>query len=434
MPASSQPPDGHPAGDRGKPVQLSLEEALSIAREAHQGQTRRHGDPYIAHPVAVRQLVDDLGPACGVEVTDEMRATALLHDVLEDSEIGKDELAARFGDDVAQHVDLLTKQGKGPEATAAYYARLREHADDALRLLKVCDRVHNLSELHLAPDLDKLRTYVAETLEHVGPLARLAADPAVAAGLVAALRDAVRSACRAQGQPAPSDVALPSSRIPLGIYAVVGADAPETGTAVKHLEELLAGGVAMVQLRAKGRTDREVLALVEALLPLCKKAGVPLVVNDRPDLCAAARADGVHLGRTDLPPRLARQIVGNDVLLGASSHTEPELLALVDDHGPEGGADHVAVGPIFLSPTKQGHAPVVGLEALARRARLSRLPVVAIGGVTSPERAAACARAGASLVAAVSALDGPQGRSVARRMSLAFFAARAAHATAQGAP
>lgn len=410
------------------PPRLSLEQALSIAREAHDGQKRRHGAPYVAHPVAVRQLVDELGHACGLEVTDAVRAVALLHDVLEDSDIGVEELEARFGGDVAYAVDLLTKRGKGPEATSAYYARLRDNAGDAVRLLKVCDRVHNLSELHLAADVGKLRTYVDETLEHVAPLARGVSDPAAAEGLLAALHDAVRAACRAQGQPAPAAAALPSSRVPLGVYALLGpgegGDDPDAAAA--HLEELLAAGVAIVQVRAKGRTDRQVLALVETLLPRCRRAGVPLVVNDRPDLCAVVGAHGVHVGQTDLPPRLARRIVGDDALVGASSHTEPELLALVDADGPEGGADHVAVGPVFPSPTKQGHAPVVGVDALARRVSLARLPVVAIGGLTSPERVAACAHAGASLVAAVSALDGAQGRVMARRMSLSFFAARAA--------
>jgi thiamine-phosphate pyrophosphorylase len=393
-----------------------VERALVIAREAHEGQKRRHGAPYIGHPVAVRHLVDDLALACGIEIDDVTRATALLHDVLEDSEIEKDELAARFGDDVANRVDWLTKRGKGPEATTAYYARLDKHADDALRLVKVCDRVHNLSELHLAPDPAKLEKYVAETLEHVIPMA---AAGARGAGLVAALHDGIRAACRAQGESAPAESKLPPSSVPLGLYAIVG---PKDGDdIVARVDALLAGGASFVQLRAKGKTDREILALLETLKPRCRRAGVPLVVNDRPDLCVAAGVDGVHVGQTDIPPLLARGIVGKTALVGASSHTEPELV----DACAEGGADHVAVGPVYLSPTKQGHAPVVGLEALARRCRIARLPVVAIGGITTPQCVAECARAGASLVAAVSALEGADARVMARRMSASFFAARA---------
>jgi thiamine monophosphate synthase len=121
----------------------------------------------------------------------------------------------------------------------------------------------------------------------------------------------------------------------------------------------------------------------------------------------------------------------NASLVGASSHTEAQLHEINDEAafgGGEGavveGADLVAVGPVYASSTKSGHAPVVGLEALERRCRISKLPVVAIGGITSPARAAECARAGAHLAAAVSALDGPDARVIARRMSLAFVAAR----------
>lgn len=405
-----------------------LEQVLALARAAHDGQTRRHGSAYIEHPIAVAELADDLATAVGIELCLEGRAMALLHDVVEDSTTTRDEIAQRFGQKVARGVDLLTKVGRGPEAAAAYYARLDGEADDLVRLIKVSDRVHNLSELHLAPNADKLRRSMDETLAHVVPLAAGASAP-VAQGLVAALHDALRAAARAQGQvsPAASRDALagsssrPRRELPLGVYAIVSGGDPA------HVRELLHGGVAMIQLRAKHRTDRDVIALADALRPMCRDAGVPLLVNDRTDLAAAACADGVHLGQTDLPPRVARALLGASAYVGASSHTEAELRAAHDD----GAADHVAVGPVFLSPTKQGHAPLVGLEELTRRCASSELPVVAIGGITHPARVAQCARAGASLVAAVSALEGTRARVMARRMSVSFFAARAAHAAAQ---
>lgn len=413
----------NPMSPPSQPRAPSLEQVLAIAREAHDGQTRRHGTPYVAHPMAVAELVEDLGAAVGVEAGPTGQAVALLHDVVEDSSITVDELEARFGADVARGVDLLTKRGKGPEATESYFERLARDGDDVHRLIKVCDRVHNLSELHLAPDLPKLRKTIHETLEHVVPLA-LSATPAVAAGLVAALHDAIRAAARAQREEIPALARAPATRAshtdgpaaPLGIYAIV-ADADPV-----HLRDLLDGGVAIVQLRAKGRTDRDVLRLAEELGAVCKAAGVPWVMNDRADIAAAAGADGVHLGQTDLPPRAARQLLGGQVLIGGSSHTEPELEALAADTA----ADLVAVGPVFLSPTKQGHAPEVGPAAFARRCAASRLPVVAIGGITTPARVAQCAHAGASLVASVSALQGAGARAMARRMSATFFAARAA--------
>lgn len=410
------------------------ERALSIAREAHHGQSRRHGAPYISHPLAVHTLVGELGHAVGLAVDEAALAAALLHDVIEDSDIGREELAARFGDAVATDVWLLTKSGKGEAATAAYYARMAREASDAVRLIKVCDRVHNLSELHLAPSLDKLGQYVDETLLHLVPLARSAQSRGVARGLEAALQDGVRAACRAQRRPIPEAAANPVRALPLGLYPVVmpraGALQESADELVRRLGALLDGGAAMIQLRIKERSDREALALLEAARAPCAAAGVPLVVNDRADWCVAARADGVHVGQTDLRPVDARRIVGEGALVGASSHTEPQLFEVCAD----GGADHVAVGPVFASPTKAGHAPVVGLPALARRARLSPLPLVAIGGITTPTRAADCGGAGASLVAVVSALDVAEPRPMARRLSAAFFAARAAHTHSDGAP
>lgn len=394
-------------------VSVSLDRALSIAQEAHEGQIRRHGAPYIAHPMAVRRIVEDLAEAVGLAIDDGTRAIALLHDVVEDSDITADELTARFGAAVGRGVQLLTKEGKGPEATRAYYERLGAEADDALRLVKISDRVHNLSELHLAPDGKKLASYVQETLEHLVPLARSARDPAVAAGLVAALHDGVRAASRAQAAPIPATARL-EGKVPAGLYAIV--DGPE------RIRDLVAGGVAMVQLRNKNATDRALLEMAAEILGATAPLRVPLVVNDRADIAVAAGADGVHVGTTDVPPALARKIIGPDRLLGASSHTDPELHDVIDG----GAADHVAVGPVFESPTKSGHAPVVGVEALAHRARATRLPVVAIGGITSPARAAQAGRAGAHLVAAVSALDVAEARVIARRMSVSFFAAREA--------
>ena len=409
------------------------ERALSIAQEAHHGQSRRHGAPYIGHPLAVRALVEDLAHATGLELDDATRAVALLHDVIEDSDIGREELAARFGDRVAGDVWLLSKTGKGEAAAAAYYARLVREASDAVRLVKVCDRVHNLSELHLAPSADKLTSYIDETLLHLVPLARSAHARGVARGLEAALHDGIRAACRAQHRAIPEAAAAPPRAVPTGLYPILmprpGELAVAVADLVRRVSVLIEGGAVMLQVRCKDRGDREVLALLEAARAPCLAAGIPLVVNDRADLCVAAGVQGVHVGQTDLRPPAVRAIVGDGVLLGASSHTEPQLFEVC----AQGGADHVAVGPVYLSPTKQGHAPVVGLEALTRRARLSPLPVVAIGGVTTPVRAAECGRAGAALIAVASALDVADPRPLARRLSASYFAARAAHTqTASG--
>lgn len=391
---------------------ISLEGALSLAQEAHEGQTRRHGAPYISHPIAVGRFVEDIADALQFRVDDRTRAVALLHDVVEDSPITTDELTARFGAEVGRGVDLLTKTGKGPEATRAYYERLTREADDAVRLVKVCDRVHNLSELHLAPDLAKLQKYVDETLELIIPFAQSASDKAIGAGLAAALHDGIRAAARAQSAAIPPAVRS-EGRVPFGLYAIVESAA--------RVDELIAGGVVLIQLRNKKcANDR---ALVELARELVARVNgrVPVIINDRADIALAVDAAGVHVGLGDMPPALARKIVGADRFVGASSHTDPELHEVLAS-----GADHVAVGPVFESPTKKGHAPIVGVDALAHRAKRATLPVVAIGGITTPSKAAQCGRAQAHLVAAVSALDVAEARVTARRMSVSFVAAHAA--------
>ncbi len=395
---------------------ISLEGALSIAREAHEGQTRRHGAPYISHPIAVGRFVEDIADALQFPVDDRTRAVALLHDVVEDSDITTDELTARFGDGVGRGVDLLTKRGKGPDAARAYYERLTREADDALRLVKVCDRVHNLSEMHLAPDLKKLEKYIDETLELIVPFAQSATDKAVAAGLVAALHDGMRAASRAQSVPVRESLGT-TERVPFGLYAIVEN--------ASRVDELIAGGVVLIQLRNKSaKNDRALVDVARELVARVARR-VPVVINDRADVAVAVDAAGVHVGLGDMPPALARKIVGAERLVGASSHTDPELHEVLGTV-LGAGADHVAVGPVFESPTKSGHAPVVGVDALAHRAKKSALPVVAIGGVTTAARAAQCGRAGAHLVAAVSALDVAEARVMARRMSVSFVAAHAA--------
>jgi thiamine-phosphate pyrophosphorylase len=399
------------------PLDLTLVDAL--AADAHQGQTRRHGAPYIEHPRAVLRLVDDLAYAVGLPIDDAVRATALLHDVIEDSPVTEASLAEKFGADVARRVALLTKTGKGPDATRAYYDRLMREADPATRLVKACDRCHNLSELHKDADAGKLAKYVEETRQHVIPLA------ATVPGLRAALDDAMRTALRAQHAVKGTD------KLPPGLYAIV-EPTQDVDELVLRARALCQGGVALIQLRSKGKDDREVLDLVALLVAECARYDVDVVVNDRADLCVAAGADGVHVGRTDLPAAVARRIVGRDAIVGTSTHTYDQLVHKARASGAVDAADYLALGPIFESPTKKGHAAVVGVNELARAAKDSKRPVAAIGGITSPARVAECARAGAHLVCALSALALPptEAHAMARRMSLTFFAARAAHRSA----
>jgi thiamine-phosphate pyrophosphorylase len=197
----------------------------------------------------------------------------------------------------------------------------------------------------------------------------------------------------------------PSPRQRRGLYAIVSPPPPGGGLAgfLRRVDAILAGGAARLQLRIKDdRDDRARLALIDDVLRRCRAVDVPLLVNDRADLAFAAGADGVHVGDRDLPAPVARALLGPAALVGTSTHS----LAQLRQADVEGGACHLALGPVWASPTKQGHADVVGVDVLRAACAATTLPVVAIGGITTVERARAAAAAGAAWVAVVSAIEG----------------------------
>jgi thiamine-phosphate pyrophosphorylase len=161
----------------------------------------------------------------------------------------------------------------------------------------------------------------------------------------------------------------------------------------------VAGGARWVQYREKGLTRRARYEAAARLRELTRRLGAALIVNDELDLAVAVDADGLHLGQEDLPLEIARAHIGPGRFIGVSTHTLEEARAAAD-----GGADYIAVGPIFDSPTTAGR-PAVGCEALRRARAAVGCPIVAIGGVT-PANAPEAVRAGADGVAVISALCG----------------------------
>lgn len=397
---------------------MNLAAAQRLAASAHAGQTRRHGAPYLDHPRAVAALVDDLALACGVAIDDNVRAAAWLHDAVEDCPaVSVDRVRDEFGDVVADAVFHLTKTGKGQEATAAYYAQLTRTGTATTKLIKVCDRLHNLSELFYAPNPTKLRDYVEETERFVLPLAA-----GLHVGLVRALENAIDNALEnGLVERGPRDH---------GIYAIV----QPTGAWRERLVAMIDGGVVRVQLRIKHNdvpNDRAALALIDDAIAICRPRGVPVIVNDRADLAFAAGADGVHVGDQDIPGRHVRRLLGPGALIGTSTHTLEQCRAACADVDAfegdgAGGADHVALGPLWLSTTKQGHADVVGVDVLAAVAATTDVPLVGIGGINTTARVVDVARAGAAFAAVVSAfaVDDPVAlHALVRRFSLSFVAA-----------
>ena len=135
------------------------------------------------------------------------------------------------------------------------------------------------------------------------------------------------------------------------------------------LEAAVRGGVDIVQIREKTLADGELLAALQRAREVTRRLGVPLVVNDRPDLARLVEADYVHLGQDDLPVEAARAL---GVHVGQSTHAPAELDATA--------ADYAGVGPVFETPTKVGR-PAAGLEYVRYAVAHARLPWFAIGGI-----------------------------------------------------
>ena len=165
----------------------------------------------------------------------------------------------------------------------------------------------------------------------------------------------------------------------------------------EFLNAALSGGVDIVQLRLKDGSDAEILGAARRFALACRRHGALFILNDRPDLVRAAAADGVHVGQDDVSPARARQLVGEDLLVGLSTHSPAQV-----DAAGDLPVDYIGVGPVHATPTKPGR-PAVGLELVRHAATAARVPFFAIGGI-SAANASAVSAAGASRIAVVRAL------------------------------
>lgn len=201
---------------------------------------------------------------------------------------------------------------------------------------------------------------------------------------------------------------------PGGIYAITAATA-DTERLLSQVEAALAGGVAAVQYRDKSGDVARRHEQASELVALCRRFGVPLIVNDDLRLADLADADGVHLGRDDGSLREARLILGRDKLIGASCYQSLELAQAAQ----AAGADYVAFGSFFASPTKPA-APRASFDLLHEAAPVIRVPLVAIGGITLAN-APQLLDAGADSLAVLSALfDAPDIRAAAHDLNQLF--------------
>lgn len=175
-------------------------------------------------------------------------------------------------------------------------------------------------------------------------------------------------------------------------------------------------GAAVVQLRDKGASTRELLHQARALLELAAAHGSRILINDRVDVALAAGAHGVHLGQDDLPPAAARRLLGPEAVIGVSVRSPEEARAAERD-----GADYLAANLVYATATKTDLPAPIGLDGLRALRAASALPLVAIGGIDA-ERAGAVVAAGADGVAVVAAVMAAPDPAAACRELLAAVA------------
>ena len=182
------------------------------------------------------------------------------------------------------------------------------------------------------------------------------------------------------------------------LYAIANIDT--LADPLSYIEALFAGSIEIVQLRAKQTLDADYDALLAKTMALrARYPAARVIVNDSVPRAKRYQADGVHLGQEDADPVQARSVLGAQAIIGLSTHTLAQLAA-----APVEALSYLAVGPVFASPTKSGHATVIGAAALASFRAETSLPLVAIGGVTL-ENAAAVFSSGFDSVAIISDLQ-----------------------------
>lgn len=157
---------------------------------------------------------------------------------------------------------------------------------------------------------------------------------------------------------------------------LVTDDKQDIDTLCNVVKEAVKGGVTMVQIREKHGDIRAFIERSIAVRNVLKNSGVPLIINDRVDVALAVQADGVHLGQSDMPANLARQLIGPDMILGLSVENETQLREAQDLP-----VDYLGISAIFSTPTKTNIIKEWGIDGLTKAVKESKRPLVAIGGI-----------------------------------------------------
>ncbi len=193
------------------------------------------------------------------------------------------------------------------------------------------------------------------------------------------------------------------------LHAITDTQMQRRYTHAELAERAIAGGADTVQYRSKSTDIRLMIAEASEVGDVCRRAGVPFIVNDRLDLALAVGADGVHLGREDMPIAFARRILGSGMIIGGTIRSIEHLLEAERD-----GADYVGLGPIFGTTSKEVGLAPLGIDVVSEVCRVAVIPVIAIAGITVSNAGLVIA-AGAYGVAVIGAIAGGLDVEVAAR-------------------
>jgi len=181
------------------------------------------------------------------------------------------------------------------------------------------------------------------------------------------------------------------------LYGIIDLGYVDESNLTRVAEQMLEGGVDLIQLRGKGKSVEELGAHVDRVHEVTSLSSTPLIVNDHPEIAREIAVEGVHVGQDDDPVKVARQKAGRTILVGKSTHSFEQAVAAEGE-----GADYIGFGPIFATPTKPDYPPI-GLMDIRRVHQEVSLPIFCIGGI-NVDNLQSVIDAGAKRVVIVSAL------------------------------
>jgi len=184
------------------------------------------------------------------------------------------------------------------------------------------------------------------------------------------------------------------------IYGITAEEYSLGRSNIEVVARMIEAGIKIIQYREKEKSDRKKYEECLKIRKMTQDAGVTFIVNDHVDLAVLVGADGIHLGQDDFPPNMVRELTGNKIIIGLSTHSPAQAKAAMNLD-----VDYIGVGPIFATNTKKDVCAPVGLEYLEYIVKNISLPFVAIGGIKEHNITEVCKR-GARCIALVTEIVG----------------------------